>query len=509
MDKSAEISEIKKSELYIQWIESFCRIPRGKNVGQPFKLSDTQRGWMSMIYDSPTRTFILSIARKNGKTTFSAALLLLHLCGPASIENGRIYSAARTRDQASIIFDLACDIIKLSPDLREYVTVKSSTKELEFKARGTKYKALSSDASNVQGLEPCFVIHDELGQVRGERDELYEALETATGVIENPLSVIISTQSPTDSDLLSILIDDAITDSDPKIKCKVYSADKDCDITDIKQIEKANPHINDFLDIDKIIDDANSAVRMPSRESSFRNLKLNQRVESRDPFVSHGVWRDNNAKPDNWHGKKIYIGLDLSTTTDLSVISIIHVDKNLNYHSNAIFYLPLDNLGQRSRDDRVPYSRWHKEGYLTATPGATIDYKDIANDLFDIYKKADVQAFAYDRWGISHLRPYLEEVGFKEKQLKSIQPFGQGFKDMSPALNHIESLLLNKKIRHGDNPIMTMCATNAAVVEDPAGNRKLVKYRRNARIDGMIALAMSSYIAKTNKINSKPHVFVI
>ncbi|MFZ9960247.1 MAG: terminase large subunit domain-containing protein, partial [Candidatus Limnocylindrus sp.] len=182
-----------RSERNARWIETHCRIPEGKLVGQPVKLTAHQREWLSMIYDSPTRTFVLSMARKNAKTALSAFLVLLHLCGPEASPNSQLYSAAQSRDQAAILFELAAKVVRQSAELSQYVNIRDTAKELLCPGLGTIYKALSADAATKYGLSPKLIIHDELGQVKGPRSELYEALETASAAQDSPLSIIIST----------------------------------------------------------------------------------------------------------------------------------------------------------------------------------------------------------------------------------------------------------------------------------------------------------------------------
>ena len=230
-----------------------CRIPEGKHVGRAVKLTKGQRRWLSQIYDSPTRMFILSMARKNAKTAFSAFLLLLHLCGPEAKPNSQLYSGAQSREQAAILFALAAKIVRMSPDLNQYVGIRDTAKQLFCAELGTLYRALSADASTAYGLSPCFTVHDELGQVKGPRFELYEALETASAAQESPLSIVISTQAPTDADLLSLLIDDALTGTDPRIKVELCTAPLDLDPFGEEAIRAANPHFDDFMNKEKYI----------------------------------------------------------------------------------------------------------------------------------------------------------------------------------------------------------------------------------------------------------------
>src|SRR6185369_5322907 len=152
-----------RGEEAIQWIEDHCCIPAGKFVGQPVRLRDWQRKIIKDIYDSPTRTAIVSFGRKNAKTTLSAFLLLLHLCGIESRPNSQLYSCAQSRDQAAILFSLASKIVRMSPDLRDLIVVRDNAKQLFCSERGTLYMALSADAATNYGKSPVFVVHDELG----------------------------------------------------------------------------------------------------------------------------------------------------------------------------------------------------------------------------------------------------------------------------------------------------------------------------------------------------------
>ena len=199
----------------IAFIETVCFVPEGKFVGQPLRLQDWQKDILRAIYDNPavTRRAIISLGRKNSKSTLSACLLLAHLCGPPARNrpNSELYSAAQSRDQAAIIFTLAVKMVRLNPLLAQTVRIQETGKSLSCTELGTRYRALSAEANTAFGLSPSLIIHDELGRVRGPRSPLYEALETAVGAQEAPLTIIISTQAATDADLLSILIDDALS----------------------------------------------------------------------------------------------------------------------------------------------------------------------------------------------------------------------------------------------------------------------------------------------------------
>lgn len=483
-----------RSARNIKWIESHCRIPEGRLVGQPVKLSSKQKRWIQRIYDSPTRMFILSMARKNAKTALSAFLLLLHLCGPEARPNSQLYSAAQSREQASILFALAAKVVRMSPDLGQYVTIRDTAKQLFCPEVGTLYRALSAEASTAYGLSPAFVVHDELGQVKGPRFELYEALETAAAAQDEPLSIIISTQAPTDADLLSLLIDDALTGADPRNKVELYTAPEDADPFSDEAIRAANPHFDDFMNRDEVRRQASDAKRMPSREAAYRNLILNQRVEANNPFVTRGVWDGNAAEPGELDGQTVFGGLDLSSVADLTALVLVGAETGDVFPT---FWLPEEGLPEKSRADRVPYDVWHRQGFLEATPGRAIEYAFVAAYLRRVFDRCNVRALAFDRYNMRFLRPWLEKEGFSEDELARFVEFGQGFVSMTPAIRELETRLLGGKLNHGAHPVLEMCAKNAVCQQDPAGNRKFAKQKASGRIDGMVALAMAVGVMPT------------
>lgn len=471
----------------IAWIESHCRIPEGKFVGKPVKLTEFQRDIIRGIYDTPTRRAIISFGRKNAKTTLSAFLLLLHLCGPEARPNSQLYSAAQSRDQAAILFSLAAKTVRMSPELSAYVGIRDTAKQLFCGELGTLYRALSAEASTAYGLSPVFTVHDELGQVKGPRSELYEALETASAAQEEPLSIIISTQAPTDADLLSVLIDDAKTGADPKVKCWLYTAPAEVDPFSVEAIKAANPAFDVFMNKTEVLDQAGTAKRMPSREAQYRNLILNQRVEARSPFVTRAIWAENGAEPADLAGEEVYGGLDLSSVSDLTALVLVSRAGDVV----PTFWLPAEGLAEKSRADRVPYDVWADQGFLNTTPGRSIDYEFVAEYMRGVFDRCRVKALAFDRYNMKFLRPWLEKVGFSEAELERFVEFGQGYVSMSPALRELETMLLGKKLKHGNHPVLTMCAANAVVDKDAAENRKFTKAKATGRIDGMVALAMA------------------
>ena len=486
------------------WIEAHCFVPEGRLVGRPLKLSKDQRKWVEAIYGSPTRTAILTMGRKNAKTATGAILLLLHLCGPEALPNAQLYSAAQSREQAAILFALAAKMVRMSPSLRNYVVIRDTAKQLFCPGLGTLYRALSAEAPTAYGLSPAVVLHDELGQVRGPRSELYEALETAAGAQESPLSIIMSTQAPTDGDLLSVLIDDAKAGHDPRTKLILYAAPKDADPWSEATWRMANPHYDLFMNKDEVRRQAEEARRMPSREAAFRNLILNQRVEASNPFVTASVWEACGGEVlDDWSGLTVYGGLDLSEVKDLTALVLVATDGELT-HVRSTFWLPEEGLYERARGDRVPYDLWAEQGHLLTTPGRSITYEHIAEHLRGVFDRYNIAKVAFDRWNMRHLHPWLLQAGFAEEEIEAhFVPFGQGYQSMSPALRDLEAALLDSRLRHGAHPVLSMCAANSVVKGDEAGNRKLDKRKSTGRIDGMVALAMAVSVMASDTDNEE------
>lgn len=497
---------VSRANRNIAWIEEYCRVPEGRLVGQPVKLRAWQKDILRKIYGTPTRRAIVSFGRKNGKTALASFLLLLHLCGPEARPNSQLYSAAQSREQAAVLFALAAKTVRMSPDLSAVVIVRDTAKQLACPELGSLYRALSAEASTAYGLSPVFIVHDELGQVKGPRSELYEALETACAAQESPLSIVISTQAPTDADLLSVLIDDAQKGADPRVKLALYTSDPDADPFEQATIEQANPAFGDFQQADETLAMAEDARRMPSRESEYRNLILNQRVDRNSPFISKSVWEANGgAVSKDWGDAPVYAGLDLSSAHDLTAfVPIAWV--NEAWEVKPTFWLPGEGLREKSRADRVPYDLWAERGQLETTPGRAIEYEFVAHWLFEFCSRHNVRKIAFDRWGMKYLRPWLLKAGFTEDQVdETFAEFGQGFQSMSPALRDLETVLLNSKMRLGEfedngsvkpgHPVLNMCAANAIVATDPAGGRKLNKAKAAGRIDGMVALTQAIGVA--------------
>jgi phage terminase large subunit-like protein len=475
----------------IEFIERYCVTPEGASVGQPLVLAPFQKEFIRDVYDNPagTRRAVLSCARKNGKSGLIAGLLLAHLVGPEAKQNSQIVSGAMSREQSALVFALASKMVMQSPKLSSLVRIIPSGKRLLGLPLNTEYKALAADGKTAHGLSPVLAILDEIGQVRGPQSDFIDAITTSQGAHEAPLLIAISTAPANDADLLSTWIDDARQSNDPRIVCHVYEAPAGCDLLDEAAWKAANPALGLFRSLDDLREQMTQAQRMPSMENTARNLLLNQRVSTVSPFISPDVWKSC-AGPVLPFDGPVWCGLDLSARTDLTALVIVCQVDDV-WQVQCHFWTPSQGLEERARRDRAPYDVWHRQGFLRTTPGATVDYEHVAADMLEIFADMDVQAIAYDRWRIDLMRKELDRLGAD----LPLTEWGQGFKDMAPALDALEAELLNGRIAHGGHPVLTMCAANAVVTKDPTGARKLDKAKATGRIDGLQALAMAMGVA--------------
>ena len=475
-----------RAERVIAFIERYCLVPDGKLVGQPLVLNRFQKRFIKAIFGKGVRRGILSIARKNGKTALIAAILLAFVIGPEAVKNSQVVSGAMSRDQAAIVFSLACKMLQANPELDGLYRIVPSSKRIYGLRMNVEYRALAADGATAHGLSPVLAILDEVGQVRGPQSDFIDAITTAQGAHEKPLLLTISTQAPTDGDLLSIWIDSA--KDDPATVCHLYAADKDCDLMDEKAWRAANPALGVFRSLEDVQDQASQAVSTPVRENTFRNLILNQRVQMHSPAVSVGVWKANGGEvdPGVFERQPVYGGLDLSQTTDLTALVLVARADGVA-HVQSHFWTPEATLGERSRRDRVPYDLWVRQGHMRATPGKTVQYSQVVQDIAEIIADMDVALIRFDRYRMDIFRAAMDQAGLD----LPLEEFGQGYVSMTPAWEATESLLLQETVRHGSHPVLNMCALNAVLKDDPAGNKKLDKSKSNGRIDGMVSLTMA------------------
>jgi len=519
-------------QLVFDFIENLI-IPSGKGKGGRFILRPFQKLFIKDIYNPTNKNLsrivlraILSMARKNGKSMLIAALVLVHLVGPEATMNGEIYSVANEREQAAIVFRYVAQIIRADEELHSIVTIVPSTKTMVNFSNGTTYKAVSAEAGTKMGYNPTMVIYDELAQAKST--DLYEAFDTSMGARleagEEPLFIVISTQSKDPQHILSELIRDGLSKRSDSIVCHLYACpmakdgEEDDALTNEDKWYLANPALGDFRSLIEMREFANKAIRMPSFENSFRNLYLNQCVDQKSPLIPRAEWEGCFGEYDIAPGSELYMGLDLSGKTDLT--SLQGVTSGPISHTISWFWKPEATLQEHEDRDHVPYKLWKNQGYINTTPGKSIQYSYIAEELAKISTTYTIIAIAFDRYRIDDLRNAMDAIGlasYIEKKDKDgnpviepnggirLVPWGQGYKDMTPAVEAFEGSILNRTMMHNIQPCLTWNISNAMVISDSAGNRKLDKSAVRFRIDGAVALCMAEGLkSRDNKGIDKP-----
>ena len=457
------------------------------------------------------RRAILSVARKNGKTALIATIALAHLVGPEAIPNGEIYSAANDRDQAAIIFRFAKQIVELEPELRAMIEVVTSTKTMLARPTGSIYRAVSAEAGTKHGYLPSVAIYDELAQAKNR--DLYDVLDTSFGARDEPLFIVISTQSNDPEHIMSKLIDDGLSDSDPTIVCHLHAADDECDLDDEAQWKKANPALGKFRDRDDFVAAIAKAKRLPADEPKVRNLFLNMRVSPTATLISRAEWMNCVGDVKFEDGEEVYLALDLSSVIDLT--SLVMGSASDPARVVPFFWKPEAHLLDHSTRDfgsgEHRYLQWADAGHLLTSPGRSIDPTVVAMKIAELTQRYRVKGLAYDRWRIKDLLREFDRIGLQahedtvhsddstQRTARMFKPqgdglrlvaWGQGFKDMGPAIDALELAIFDGKFRHPNNPVLNWNIANAVATMDPAGNRKLDKDRARFRIDGAVALAM-------------------
>ncbi len=481
----------------IRFVEQLCPVPEGQHVGKPIVLADFQKKFILDIYDNPhgTRKAILSIARKNGKTALLAGLILAHVVGPMRKQNTQVVSGAMSRDQAALVYNLAAKMLDLQPKFAGlYKSIPSSKRIVGLKSN-VEYRALAADGSTAHGLSPVFALLDEVGQVKGPMTPFIEAIMTSQGAHESPLLMAISTQAASDADLLSLFIDDSRRSNDPHTVCHVYEADPDCDLMDNTQWAKANPALGIFRSEKDLEEQLKLASRIPSMESSVRNLLLNQRVSLESTWIGPTLWKENASEPDYslLNSKPLHIGLDLSKTDDLTAAVGAIFDDEGFVHVYPWVFTPVATVDARAKRDRAPYVEWIKQGLMVGVPGKTIDYEWVAQFMAQELNSAKICSINFDRWRIEELKRISDNVGFGNDA--NWIEVGQGYQSFSPRLEKVMELLLQGKIKHGGHPLLNFGAANAIAVADPAGNLKLDKAKSTQKIDMIVAMVMAVYAA--------------
>jgi len=469
--------------------------------GQPFKLLNWQHEVLWDVYGTVNdqgyrqyRFAYLEIPKKNGKTSLIAAIALYHLScdGPG----GQIYCCAADRGQAELVYKAAVGMIEQDEALQEILIVRDSRKEIQNKETGTFLKVLSAEAYTKHGLNPTVVIFDEL-HAQPNRD-LWDVMTFGAGAArKEPLWWVITTAGD-DPDRTSIGWEiheyaRKVRDGelhDPTWYVKIYAADEDDDIFDERTWFKANPSLGHTISIEAVRQEALAARNSEASERLFRWLRLNQWVSlKKTGWLPLTLWDDTNGKWDlaELIGKKCYVGLDLSSTTDITGACYLFPPQEGFSEWRAIFeaWIPEDNMKERVERDKVPYDRWVNQKHLVATPGNVVDYDFVENRIIATSKQYKIQTIGADPWNSRMLTQRLMKAGLDVIEIP------QDMKNLSPAMKTIERFLKRGYLTHEKNPVARWCFGNVHVAVDGNENIKPMKNKSTDRIDLLVAMVIA------------------
>ena len=475
------------------------RHTKGAWARKPFDLMPWQEQFVRDVFGikkpNGQRQFnigYVEIPKKMGKSELAAAIALLLTCGDGE-ERAEVYGCATDRQQASIVFEVAADMVKMSPALSKRVRILASMKRLVYEPTNSFYQVLSAEAYSKHGFNVHGVIFDELHAQPNRK--LFDVMTKGSGDARlQPLYFLITTAG-TDTNSICYEVHQKAKDIiegrkiDPTFYPVIYGADEGDDWTDPKVWAKANPSLGVTVSIDKVQAACESAKQNPAEENSFRQLRLNQWVKQAVRWMPMDKWDKCSftANPDALEGRVCYGGLDLSSTTDITAFVLVFPpgDEDDKYSVLPFFWIPEDNLDLRVRRDHVPYDVWERQGFLKTTEGNVIHYGFVEKFIEELGKKYNIKNIAYDRWGATQVVQDLDALGF------TVVPFGQGFKDMSPPTKELMKLTLEERMAHGGHPVLRWMMDNIFIRTDPAGNIKPDKEKSTEKIDGAVALIMA------------------
>jgi len=481
----------------VSFIECLCHT-KGTWAGKSFELIDWQEQIIRDIFGTikpngyrQFNTAYIEIPKKQGKSELAAAVALLLTCGDGE-ERAEVYGCAADRQQATIVFDVAADMVRMCPALSKRVKILASQKRIIYTPTNSFYQVLSAEAYSKHGFNIHGVVFDELHTQPNRK--LFDVMTKGSGDARmQPLYFLITTAG-TDTNSICYETHQKAKDilegrkHDTTFYPVIYGAEETDDWTDPKVWKKANPSLDITVGIDKVKAACESAKQNPGEENSFRQLRLNQWVKQAVRWMPMEKW-DACAFPvleDDLEGRVCYGGLDLSSTTDITAFVLVFppLDEEDKYCVLPYFWIPEETLELRVRRDHVPYDVWERQGKLMTTEGNVVHYGYIEKFIEQLGERFNIREIAFDRWGAVQMVQNLEGMGF------TVVPFGQGFKDMSPPTKELMKLTLEQKIAHGGHPVLRWMMDNIFIRTDPAGNIKADKEKSTEKIDGAIATIM-------------------
>ena len=482
----------------VNFIECLCHT-KGTWAGKPFELIDWQeriiRDLFGVLKENGYRQFntaYVEIPKKQGKSELAAAVALLLTCGDGE-QRAEVYGCAADRQQASIVFDVAADMIRMCPALGKRVKLLASTKRIVYLPTNSFYQVLSAEAYSKHGFNIHGVVFDELHTQPNRK--LFDVMTKGSGDARmQPLYFLITTAG-TDTHSICYEMHQKAEDIlegrkiDKTFYPVIYGAKEDEDWTSPEVWKKANPSLGITVGLDKVQAACDSARQNPAEENAFRQLRLDQWVKQSIRWMPMEKWDACafSVVPEDLEGRVCYGGLDLSSTTDITAFVLVFPPEDGEdgkYSVLPYFWIPEDNVDLRVSRDHVPYDLWRQQGFLKTTEGNVIHYGFIEKFIEQLGERYNIREIAYDRWGATQLSQDLEGMGF------TVVPFGQGFASMSPPTKELMKLTLEQRIAHGGHPVLRWMMDNIFIRQDPAGNIKIDKAKSTEKVDGAVAMVM-------------------
>jgi len=500
------------AERAVEFFRRYLRHAKGELAGQRFELAEWQAneiirplfGWKRTSDNTRKhRTVYVEVGRGSGKTTLAAGLALYLLLCDGEI-GGEIVSAAVDREQARIAFDLARQMVEAEPALRQRCKVYKNS--IVVPSTNSVYKVLSADAKSKHGFSCSGIIFDEVAQQPNA--DLYHTLHTSTGKRLQPVEFLITTAGIHDPESIgwqlhsyAEQVKTGVVD-DPSFLPVIFAASPEDDIQDPETWGKANPNYPISPRHDYMEAEAKKASQQAGYYNVFVRLHLGIWTQQATRWVNPDQWNACEREFPDLTGRECYGGLDLSTTTDISALSLIFppLDESEPYFVLPFFWVPESKLSEKR--DRVPFDQWRKQGYLSVTEGDVIDYDHIRRDVTELAAKYNIVSIAFDPWNSTQIATQLAE----QDGLNLVQ-HRQGFVSMNEPSKEFERLILSRKIAHNANPVMRWMVNNVAIKTDPAGNIKPDKTKSTERIDAVVATIMALSRVMTHAETSEPQVY--
>lgn len=491
----------------IGFFADVLRLNGGEYEGVPFIPLGWQQfiigslfGWLNSEGHRRFRVAYVETGKGSGKSPLAAGIGMYGLTADGE-SRAEIYAAATKKDQAMILFRDAVAMYQQSPELYARLHpsgIGEKTWNLAYAEAGGFFRPISADDGQ-SGPRPHIALIDEVHEHR--TNQVVEMMRAGTKSRRQALIFMItnSGNSKTSAcwtyhDYASKVCEGVIEDDG--FFGYVCALDPEDDPLDDEACwPKANPSLQEAAlpGYRYLREQVREARGMPAKQSLVRRLNFCQWTEAANPWIGADVWH-RAAREYDWRdlaGRRAFGGLDLSSTTDLTglVLWVEPLKAGEPWHLVPFCWLPDEELKRKEEVDRVPYLAWRAAGHLETTPGRAVSKLHVAKKLAELDGLFDIVAIGYDRWRIEDFKSLAADNAVP---LPEMIPFGQGFKDMSPALEATETHLLNDTVVHPSHPVLTWCAANAVAVEDPAENRKLDKSKATGRIDLMVATVMGA-----------------